>query len=138
MQRAPRAGEIEGARLERKVRRVALDEHDVLRRAFASEPEQLGDDVDADDLADERRQCERQRARTGPAVDRPLISVRCDEGAQLLAYRLDLLPSVIRDALGRRPEARAHVIDVRARLRHRSPCGARVEVRSRFRTRAHS
>src|SRR5207247_966400 len=92
MQRAPRAGEIERARLERKVRRVSLHERDVCRRVLAGPVEQLGNDVHAHDLTDERRERERERARTGPAVDRTLVSIRRDEGAELLAHGFDLLP----------------------------------------------
>ena len=132
MERAPRAGEIERAGLERKLRRIPLDERDVVRRPFARPLEQLGDDVDADDLADERRQRECKRARAGPAVERALVSTRSHEGAKLLAHRLDLLLGVSRDALGRCTEARAHVVDVRpVRLRHRSPSCACGEARSR-------
>ena len=131
MQRAPRAGEIERARVEREVRRVTFDERDVLGRPFTGPLEELGDDVHAHDLTDERRQRECKRARTGPAVDRTLVSGRRDEGADLFAHGFDLLSGVIRDALGGRAEARAHVVDVR--LRHRSPSCERGEARSRSR-----
>ena len=47
-------------------------ELDVRRRALATLGEQLGNEVDADDLAHERRQCDRERARAGADVEGPL------------------------------------------------------------------
>jgi hypothetical protein len=136
MQGAPRAGEIERACVERKFRRVSFDERDVRGRTLTGTLEQLGNDVHANDLADERGKCECQCARTRPAVERTLVSTRGDECAELFAHGFELLLGVGRDTLGRRAEARTHVVDIR--LRHRSPSFVLEEARSRFRRRCRS
>ena len=114
VQRAPRAGEVEREALERKRGRVALDERRIRRRALSRGVEQLGDEIDPDDLTDERRQRERQRACTGADVQRTLVPPEGrDERAQLLAHLLDLLTRVRGDALGRCGEAGADGVVVR-------------------------
>jgi len=55
MERPERAGEIEGGILERQARCIGLDELGVGGSAPPRELEQLGDTIDADDLAHERR-----------------------------------------------------------------------------------
>ena len=139
VQRPARADEIEGAGLERKACRIAFDERDIRRRARASPLEQLGDDVDADDLANERCEREGQRPGAGPDVEGSLVAVRGDERLQLLAHHLHLLLGVLRHARRRRAEARANLVGVRAvrrmwRLRHRSPSVVPAAAQSRHRT----
>ena len=73
VQRARRAGEIERAALVRQRGRVRLDELDVRGRPLAALVDQLRDDVDADDLAHERRESDRERA--GADIERALLAV---------------------------------------------------------------
>ncbi len=54
------------------------------RRAQARLGEQLGRAVDADDLADMRRERERERACSGARVERTLVPRRLDEAADVL------------------------------------------------------
>ena len=136
VQRPPRAGEVERAGLERQLGRVALDERDVRRCVAAGSLQQLGDDVDADDLADERRQRERERSRARAAVDRTLVPGRSDEPPKLLAHRLDLTRGVFGDELGGGTEPCTYVVDVR--LSHRRQFAVRGEGPSRSRTSARS
>jgi len=81
VQRPARADEVEGPRLERQARRVAFDERDISRSLCTSALEQLVDDVDADDLTDERRECECERPGAGPDVERALFAARHHEGS---------------------------------------------------------
>ena len=59
--------------------------------------EQAGNDVDADDLTNERRQGERERSGARARVESALVSLRCDERTHLLSNRCDLLRSVLGD-----------------------------------------
>src|SRR5581483_3536241 len=72
MERPERAREIEGAVVERQMLGVALDERHVpvVGGTFPRQLEQLGDPIDADDLAHDRREREGKRARAGTDVDR--------------------------------------------------------------------
>ncbi len=136
MERPPRAGEIERAILEGKVRRIPFDERHVRGRVAARVLQELRDDVDADHLANERRERQRKRPGAGAAVERTVVSARLDEGAELLPHHLDLSRGVLRNELGRRAEARANVLDVG--LSHRSASFAPAGARSRCRRRARS
>ena len=113
VQRPPRASEIERVVLERQSGRVALDEHRVRRCIRARGSEQLRDEVDADDVPDERRERQRQRSRAGAGVEHALVSAEGrEERLQLLAQALDLTPRVRGNALGGLGEARAHGVVV--------------------------
>ena len=73
VQRARRRDEVEGGSVERERSCVALDELDVRGRALATLGKELGNEVDADDLADERSQRDRERARAGADVEGALV-----------------------------------------------------------------
>ena len=82
VERPQRPGEVERSVLEREILRVALDERDVVEgTARARVFEQLGDAVDADDLAHERRERERERAGSGADVECALVAAREHERA---------------------------------------------------------
>jgi hypothetical protein len=108
-------------------RRVAFDEVDVGGRALPGELEQLGDAIDPHDVAHERRQSQRERARAAADVDHALAPVGEDE---------------CRDAL--RQLRSAHVLMRGDLLRsageavfsHRRRRAARAQDRSRCRRRA--
>ena len=137
VQRPARAREVEGAGVERQIRRVPLDERRIRRCVRPRPLEQLRDDVHTDDLTDERRQCERERPGTGAHVEGTLIAVRQHEGLELLAHHLHLLLCVFGDKVSRRAETCAHVVDVRL-LSHRSRYGVHAEDRIRSWSRARS
>src|SRR5205823_13710807 len=74
---------------------------DVRWRALSTLGEQLGDDVDADDLAHERRQRNRERAGPGADVERPLVARQRQQLGDPLA-RLLRAPVLLRgDERGR-------------------------------------
>ena len=73
VQRARRRDQVEGGAVERQRGRVALDELDVRGRTLATLGEELGNEVDADDLAHERRQRNRERTRAGADVEGTLV-----------------------------------------------------------------
>ena len=81
VQRAARAREIEREVLERQRRHVGLDERGVRRRIAPRGLEQLGNEIDADDLPDERREREGERARAGARVERALVAVAAASGS---------------------------------------------------------
>jgi hypothetical protein len=137
MQRAARARKVERTGLERQARSIALDERHIRRRIRARALEQLGNEVDPDDVAHERRERERKRSRTGAHVHRPLVAAWHDERLELLAHHVHLLPCVLRDAVRGRGEPLPHLLDVSA-VRHRSRCAARAADCSRSRTRGRS
>src|SRR4051794_21678573 len=76
-----RCSEVERLVVERKGGRISLHELDVaeLRRALATEREQLGNGVDADHLADDRRQGDREGSRRGSGVERTVAARREQE-----------------------------------------------------------
>ena len=101
MQRARRRDQVEGGAVERQRGRVALDELDVRGRTLATLGEELGNEVDADDLAHERRQRDRQRARAGADVEGPLVPGRRQQVGDSFA-RLRRAPVLLRgDERGR-------------------------------------
>src|SRR2546423_1620309 len=73
VQRARRRDEVEGGSVERERSCVALDELDVRGCTLATLGKELGNEVDADDLADERSQRDRERARAGADVEGALV-----------------------------------------------------------------
>ena len=93
---------------ERQCHPVSLDELGVPPRARSCELEQLGDGVEPDDLAHERRESEGQRAGAGADVEGALVSLRLDEVAHLLREprSAGVLPR--RDALSGAGEAISH------------------------------
>lgn len=119
MKRPERAREIERGVVERQVLGVALYEGDVamVGGSFPAELEQLRDPVDADDLADDRREGKRKRARAGADVDRALVSAREDERMHDAGKRGGALVLARGDLRGRPCEA------VRRRRRHGAPAG---------------
>ncbi len=74
MERAERAAEVELAVAERKRQCVGLDEARVRRGSSPSLLEQLLDAIDADDLANVRRERDRERSCAAAEVDRPLVA----------------------------------------------------------------
>ena len=76
-------GQVERAVRERERRHVALDEADVAAGLEPLAPllEQLGHELDGDDLADERGESEREGARAGAGVERPLLAGQREEVA---------------------------------------------------------
>src|SRR4051794_13409979 len=86
---AERPRQVERRRLERELRRVALDELDVRRalRTPAALLEQLGNEVDRDHLANVARKRERKRAGAAAGVERALLTTRRGEPHDL---RLEL------------------------------------------------
>src|SRR5450759_1538493 len=78
MERADRTHDVETPRLERQREDVALDEADV--RQTGSQllrlGQELGHDVATDNLADERCQPERQRARPGARIENALVTAK--------------------------------------------------------------
>ena len=87
VERPRRADEVEGSGRKRERGRVRLDVLDTGRRAQARLREELGDDVDADDPRDERRQCDRDRAGAGAHVERALAAVEGEQAPEPLARR---------------------------------------------------
>ena len=113
VQRAPAAREVERAVLELERRRVPFEEARVGGRILARRREQLGDEVDADDLADERREGECERARARSRVEHALVAAeRREELRELLSQRVDLRARVRDERLGVLAEARAHRVVV--------------------------
>ena len=84
MERALRAGEIEGAVGEGQRRPVSLDELGVRQRACPRELEQLGHGVEPHDLPHQRSESEGQRTGAGADVERALVAAWPDEVANLL------------------------------------------------------
>ena len=105
MERAVRAGEVEGGVRERERRPVSLDELGVREASGPRELEQLGHRVEADDLAHERRKCEGQRAGARADVESALVAARLDEVAHLLREPRRAGVLTCRDALRRAGEA---------------------------------
>jgi hypothetical protein len=138
MQGPARTREVEGPRLERQGRHVALDKGHVFRCALARTLQQLGDDVNADHVAHQRREGERERSGARPGIEGVLLAAWLDERANLLTYQLDLPLGMLGDERRGCAEARTNLFGVRSRLRHRSPSCARGADRSRPRRRARS
>ena len=99
MERAVRAREVEGAVGKRQRRPVSLEKLGVRQGPRPGELEQLGHGVEPDDLAHERGEGERERARAGADVERSLVSAQLDEVAHLLREPLRAGVLVLRDAL---------------------------------------
>jgi len=118
MERAVRAGEVEVTARERQRRPVSLDELGVRQCPRPRELEQLRHRVEPDDLAHERGEGERQRARAGADVERSLVPAQFDEIAHLLREPLRAGVLVLRDAFRRAGEALS-------RRRHGGPAWAR-------------
>jgi hypothetical protein len=127
------AGEVERAVLERKARRVPLDEGDVRGSERPRPLEQLGDDVYAHDLPDERRERQRERPGAGAAVECALVPTRNQERPKLVADELDLPLGMVGDALSCPAEARADFPEVGLSQRR---AGSRAAGRTRSRRRA--
>ena len=104
--------EVEGAVPEWELGRVPLEEGDVLEafRALACLLEKLRDEVDPDDLADVRRERERQCARTGARVERALVPGRRDEADHVPLERGRARVLKLRDPLSRPREPLARCI----------------------------
>ena len=117
MERAVRAGEVEGGVRERQCRPVSLDELGVRPAARPRELEQLGNGIEPDDLAHERREGESQRAGAGADVERALVAARLDEVAHLLREPRRARVLTRRDALGRAGEAVSSAIRTTRRAR---------------------
>ena len=79
VERPQRPRQVEGRAGEIELLDVALDEGDVRRRHGATALDHLGDKLDRDHLADERRQREGQGARAGAGIECPLLSDRQNE-----------------------------------------------------------
>jgi len=93
VEHAQAAGEVELPDLERQRRGVALEQRDVRRRGGSGGFEEVDRLVDADDLADERCERERQGARSAARVERALAPGERDEQlANALGERLGSLP----------------------------------------------
>ena len=93
MERPGGADEVERAGRERKLLGVGLDELGVLGRALSRLGEHLRDDVDADDLANERGEREREGPGAGADVERALLAGQGQEPGDLLACLLG--PSIL-------------------------------------------
>ena len=105
VQRARGRHDVERGALEGQRHRVAFDQLDVGRSPLASFGEQLGDDVDAHDLTDVRRQRERERAGARADIQCPLLAAQRQEAAEPF-LRLCGAPILVRrDELGRLGEA---------------------------------
>jgi hypothetical protein len=107
------ADEVERLSREAEVRDVALDElhvRVVLARVLATEFEQLGDEIDADDVANVRRERERERTRAGADVEHDLVAARLDELRNALGQPGQAPQGRLGDALRIRAEARANGI----------------------------
>jgi len=102
-----RADEVERAAPVRQRGRVRLDELDVRGRPLAALFDQLRDDVDADDLAHERRESDRERAGAGAGADikRALLARQRQQVAQPLLRRCRAAVLLLRDELSRLAEA---------------------------------
>jgi hypothetical protein len=85
VQHARGGDHVEGGAVERERRRVALDELDVHGRALATLGEEFGNEVDADDLAHERRQRNRERAGPGADVEGPFLTGQREQIGDALA-----------------------------------------------------
>jgi hypothetical protein len=84
MERAVRSGEVEGGVRERQRSSISLDELGVREASGSRELEQLGDRIEAHDLAHERRKCEGQRPDARADVESALVAARLREVAHLL------------------------------------------------------
>jgi hypothetical protein len=105
MERPVGAREVEGAVGEGQRRPVSLDELGVRKAALARELEQLGHRVEADDLAHERRQSERESAGAGAEVERAFFAGRRDEVGDLCREPLGAAVLMGGDTLGRAGES---------------------------------
>jgi hypothetical protein len=105
VQRACRADEVERAGPVRQPGRVRLDELDVRGRPLAALFDQLRDDVDADDLAHERRESDRERTRAGADIERALLARQRQQVAQPLLLRCRAAVLLLREELSRLAEA---------------------------------
>jgi hypothetical protein len=83
----------------------ASDELDVRGRPLAALFDQLRDDVDADDLAHERRESDRERAGAGTDIERALLAGQRQQVAQPLLRRCRAAVLLLRDELSRLAEA---------------------------------
>jgi hypothetical protein len=84
MESAVGAAEVEGVVRERERRSISFDELGVREASGSRELEQLGNGVEANDLAHERRKCESQRPGASANVESALVAARLDEVAHLL------------------------------------------------------
>jgi hypothetical protein len=84
MERAVCAAEVEGGVRERERGSISLDELGVREASGSRELEQLGNGVEANDLAHERRKRESQRPGARADVESALVAARLDEVANLL------------------------------------------------------
>ena len=94
---------VKGGVSERQRLRIAFAKIDFYLRdtcVLSRTLEQLRNDVDADNVAHERRQGQRERSRAGACVERVLVSARRDEGPHLLAHQLDLPLRMLDDEPG--------------------------------------
>src|SRR6185312_15302267 len=126
---APR--EVKGVAAEIELARISLDEADVreIRRAPLRLGEQLGNEIDAHHLRDERREREGKRARAGAHVERPLVTGERQKPPQIRGQR----PAALLLELGdpRRGGGEAPLEGVAHRLnsrRTRSSASSRVEI----------
>ena len=124
VERPERAREVERRVAEREPRCIADDELGVGGRTFPRKLHELGDFVDADDLANERGQGKGERARAAADVDRALVAARQDERSHLcgevgspgVLVRRDLLRGSRETTLSHRRRRAVHGRD-------RSRCG---------------
>src|SRR3954451_11879084 len=131
MQGAPRCGDVKTERVELEPRRVPFDEDHVLRRVAPRRGEQLGDEIDADDLAHEWGGGEGERAGAGAGGERAFVAAERDKRRQLVANAVDLRSAVRRELLCRRAEPGANVVGVRHPVDSRrtsSSASSRVEI----------
>src|SRR5439155_26006111 len=123
VQRADAGGEVEGSLLEGKPRRVPLEEAHVREPAgpAAGLFEQLGDEIDADDLPHERSDRKGEGAGAGARVEDPLVAARLDERTHLLAQLFAAAFLPLGHERGRSGEAVANRLSVRVVWRAQGP-----------------
>ena len=136
VQRAQGSDEVERAALEVETRRVAFHEGDVRvrGRTGARLLEQLGDEVDSDDLAHVRREREGERPCPRADVERTLVARGEHERSHALLELGGASVLARGDQVGLRAEAGAH--DVVTLVRHRSPSAAHAAASCRCPSRA--
>ena len=110
MQRPQRPGDVERSALEGELGDVPLDEGDVRGRLHLSPRDQLEDELDGNDLPDERGECKGESAGPGAGVERPLVACERRELAHAARQLAGALLLELRDPVSRRCESRPHCV----------------------------